>query len=307
MFLIGILLLAGMIIFYAMAIWATVVAPRKAASGNVWFLAATRFLLFRFRTDIWWFGTFMLPRGLMLSLSIVMAGDSPYVQMLLIVSVMLTYMVVQLVSWPWKLPALNAFDAVISIELILMMAILGAFAPDLSSDIQQRLTSAVIGIITFLNVMVLLMLCVTASALIRLNVMGGSQESVILALGKIPQPEMLSNKFLILCSKIKELGEDNFTQLLSNLSIYDLRMTAQIITAVGSEVRDGWVTSLWFLRGGPIWSPLRLLHPQGTRTLTRRSRKPWQSTRLQHCRPSRCPGTKRRKTKNHASPGRLMR
>ncbi|CAE7633282.1 gbb-1 [Symbiodinium sp. CCMP2592] len=238
MFLIGILLLAGMIVFYAMAIWATVVAPRKAASGNVWFLAATRFLLFRFRTDIWWFGTFMLPRGLMLSLSIVMAGDSPYVQMLLIVSVMLTYMVVQLISWPWKLPALNAFDAIISIALILMMAILGAFAPDLSSDIQQRLTSAVIGIITFLNVMVFLMLCVTASALIRLNVMGGSQESVILALGRIPQPEMLSNKFLILCSKIKELGEDNFAQLLSNLSIYDLRMTAQIITAVGSEVGD---------------------------------------------------------------------
>ncbi|CAE7493377.1 Scube2 [Symbiodinium natans] len=59
MFLVGILLLAGMICFYSLAIWATVVAPKKAAAGDGWFLAATRFLLFRFRTDVWWFGTFM--------------------------------------------------------------------------------------------------------------------------------------------------------------------------------------------------------------------------------------------------------
>ena len=37
-----------------------------------------------------------MPRGLCLSLAIVAAGDSPYVQMLIIVSVMLIYMVVQL-------------------------------------------------------------------------------------------------------------------------------------------------------------------------------------------------------------------
>ncbi|CAE7493360.1 GABBR2 [Symbiodinium natans] len=158
--------------------------------------------------------------------------------MLLIVSVMLGYMYVQLISWPWKLPALNGFDSVISIALILMMAILGAFAPDLSTDVQQRLTNAVIGIIFFLNVMVFAMLCVTASALIRLNVMGGSQESVILALGKTPQPHMLSQKFLMLSTKVQESGEKNFAKLLENLSVYDLRMMAQIITAVGTEVGE---------------------------------------------------------------------
>ncbi|CAE7907932.1 unnamed protein product, partial [Symbiodinium microadriaticum] len=73
-------LLFGMVGFYALAIWATIVAPSKASGGSIWFLTATKFLLFRFRSDFWWFGTFMLPRGLMLSLSIVAAGDSPYVQ-----------------------------------------------------------------------------------------------------------------------------------------------------------------------------------------------------------------------------------
>ena len=39
-----------------------------------------------------------MPRGLLLSLAIVAAGDSPYMQMLIIVSVMLIYMVVQLLA-----------------------------------------------------------------------------------------------------------------------------------------------------------------------------------------------------------------
>ncbi|CAE7337357.1 GABBR2 [Symbiodinium natans] len=238
MFIAGMLVLFGMISFYALAIFATVIAPKRASSGDAWFLAATRFLLFRFRSDSWWYGTFMMPRGLLLSLAIVAAGDNPYVQMLIIVTVMMTYMVVQLMTWPWKLPALNAFDATISFSLILMMAILGAFAPDLSQDTMRQLTNVVIGIIFFLNGMVFLMLGITLSALIRLNVMGGSQESVLLALGPIPQPQVLSEKLSLLSQRIQELGENNLRKLLENLSIYDLRMTAQIMTAVGSEVGE---------------------------------------------------------------------
>ena len=104
---------------------------------------------------------------MLLSLAIVLAGDSPYVQMLLIVATMLIYMMVQLITWPWKLPALNAFDATISMSLILMMAILGAFAPDLTEQTLSHLTGTVIGIVILLNGVVLVMLCITASALIR--------------------------------------------------------------------------------------------------------------------------------------------
>jgi len=195
-------------------------------------------LLFRFRTDVWWFGTFALPRGLLLSMAIVLAGDSPYVQMLLIVSVMLLFMLVQLITWPWKLPALNAFDATISVCLILMMAILGAFAPDLSVDLQDALVSCVVGIVMFLNGIVFLMLCVTAFSLIRQNAMGGSQESEILALGKIPKPGDISSSLCLLSLRIQDLGEDSLAEVLSNLSVYDLRMAKQIVTAIGSEVGE---------------------------------------------------------------------
>jgi len=238
MFIAGVCVLCGMIAFYVLAIYSTVIAPKRAAAGDDWFFAATRFLLFRFRTDRWWYGTFMMPRGLLLSLAIVAAGDSPYMQMLIIVSVMLIYMVVQLITWPWKLPALNAFDATISFCLILMMAILGAFAPELDEGAMASLTSAVLSIVIFLNGVVFLMLCVTFSALIRLNVMGGSQESVLLALGAIPKPAVLSEKLVLLSKRIQDLGQDAMGDVLSNLSIYDLRMAAQIVTAVGSEVGE---------------------------------------------------------------------
>jgi len=238
MFVTGLLVLAMMTSFYAMTIWATIKAPLKAAGGNGWFLSATRFLLFRFRADCWWFGTFMLPRGLLLSLAIVLAGDSPYIQMLLIVSTMLLYMIVQLISWPWKLPALNAFDAIISASLILMMAILGAFAPAIAEHTLEQLTSAVIGIVVMLNGIVLIMLGITASALIRLNAMGGSQESCLLALGRVPDPTELTEKLFVLCNKIEELGTAGLSHVLANLSVYDLRMTQQIVTAVGSEIGE---------------------------------------------------------------------
>jgi len=193
----------------------------------------------------------MMPRGLLLSLAIVAAGDSPYMQMLIIVSVMLIYMVVQLITWPWKLPALNAFDATISFCLILMMAILGAFAPELDEGAMASLTSAVLSIVIFLNGVVFLMLCVTFSALIRLNVMGGSQESVLLALGAIPKPAVLSEKLVLLSKRIQDLGQDAMGDVLSNLSIYDLRMAAQIVTAVGSEVGE---TSLVLTRRSQLMS-----------------------------------------------------
>ena len=86
--------------------------------------------------------------------------------------------------------------------------------------------------------MVFGMLCVTASMLFRQSTMGDSKEGMLLALGKIPQPDMLSQKFTILYSKIQELGEENFAKVLENLSIYDLRMLAQVMTAVASEVGE---------------------------------------------------------------------
>ncbi|CAE7226708.1 Gabbr2 [Symbiodinium natans] len=189
MLILGLLLLCGLIAFYALAVFGTVFAPRAAKQGRATFLQSIRFLIARFRVDYWWYGTFMLPRGLMLSLSIVLAADYPYVQMLLIVLILELYMMVQLIVWPWKLPALNLFDGIVSVCLVMMMVCMGAFTPALPAELKESLTSVSIAIMVMMQVVVLAMVGVTVSAMIYRNAIGGSKESPLLALGKVPDTQ----------------------------------------------------------------------------------------------------------------------
>ncbi|CAJ1462177.1 unnamed protein product, partial [Effrenium voratum] len=236
MFLMGLALVTGMITFYSTAIHATIWAPKAAQSGNAAFLQSTRFLLFRFRVDYWWYGTFVLPRGWLLSMAIVVAADSPYMQMLMIITIMLIYLVVQLITWPWKLPALNAFDGTISACLLLMMAILGAFAPAVTEDLRQVLTQAAMGIVGFLNSVIFVMMLVTGVAVVKIHAMGGASESSWLALGQVPNTQFLAEKVAMLAEALEELEDEDIKAVLDKLSVYDLRMIQGVITAFGSEL-----------------------------------------------------------------------
>eukprot|EP00439_Symbiodinium_sp_Y106_P075862 s433_g15.t1 len=205
MFILGLLLLCGLIAFYALAVFGTMYAPCAARKGSATFLQSIRFLIARFRVDYWWYGTFMLPRGLMLSLSIVLAADYPYVQMLLIVFILELYMVVQLIVWPWKLPALNLFDGTVSVCLVMMMVTMGAFTPPLPPELKESLTSVSMAIMVMLQVVVLAMVGVTIAAMIYRNALGGSKESAVLALGKVPDTKVLAHKLAHFGTSLKVL------------------------------------------------------------------------------------------------------
>ncbi|CAE7446242.1 gbb-2, partial [Symbiodinium natans] len=238
MFMMGVALLCLLIGFYALAVWGTVYAPRAAKSGNATFLQAVRFLIARFRVDFWWYGTALLPRGLALSLSIVLAADYPFVQMVLIVSILQVYLVVQLITWPWKLPALNLFDAVVSVCLVKMMVCMCAFTPDLPQSMLDILTSLSIGIMVALQVVVLCMVCVTVASMFYRHALGSAKESVILALGKVPDAEIMAKKLSHFGSVIKDIPHRDMVRVLNALSIYDLRMTSGVMTAVGAEAGE---------------------------------------------------------------------
>ncbi|CAE7398884.1 GABBR2 [Symbiodinium sp. CCMP2592] len=239
MFILGLLLLCGLIAFYALAVFGTMYAPCAARKGSATFLQSIRFLIARFRVDYWWYGTFMLPRGLMLSLSIVLAADYPYVQMLLIVFILELYMVVQLIVWPWKLPALNLFDGTVSVCLVMMMVTMGAFTPPLPPELKESLTSVSMAIMVMLQVVVLAMVGVTIAAMIYRNALGGSKESAVLALGKVPDTKVLAHKLAHFGTSLKDLPQKDMVRVLDNLSVYDLRMTHAVMTAVGAEIGDG--------------------------------------------------------------------
>ena len=66
--------------------------PSWSARRKDRYVAAVRFLVFRFRLDSWWFGVPLLIRGPLLSLPVVLATDYPPVQIMTIASVMACFL-----------------------------------------------------------------------------------------------------------------------------------------------------------------------------------------------------------------------
>ncbi|CAE7303963.1 GABBR2 [Symbiodinium microadriaticum] len=89
-----------------------------------------------------------------------------------------------------------------------------------------------------LQVVVVFMVGVTVMAMFYRHALGGAKESVILALGKVPNTEILAQKLIHFGTSLKDLPHLEMVRLLENLSIYDLRMTHNVMTAVGAEIGD---------------------------------------------------------------------
>merc|ERR1712137_827007 len=78
----GLALLLLAIAFYVMIVYACCIAPAMSASGDRKILDKVKFLIFRFRSDSWYFGCVLIPRGLFFSLVGVVFPDEPHAQML---------------------------------------------------------------------------------------------------------------------------------------------------------------------------------------------------------------------------------
>eukprot|EP00913_Durusdinium_trenchii_P020046 g18841.t1 len=106
--------------FVSLCTFAVMKEPRWSATRRDHLVACIRFLVFRFRLDSWWFGVPLLCRGPLLSLPVVLATDYPPVQIITIAVVLAGFMVMQMLSWPWKVPMLNLTDAIISFCITLL-------------------------------------------------------------------------------------------------------------------------------------------------------------------------------------------
>ena len=75
-------------------------------------VVSSAFLFNRFRRDRWWYGVPLLLRGPMLSLSVVCATNFPAAQVAAGTVIIAASLILQIFSWPWKLPLLNLLDTV---------------------------------------------------------------------------------------------------------------------------------------------------------------------------------------------------
>lgn len=83
--------------------------------------------------DSWWYGVPLLVRGPLLSLPIALATDYPPVQSIMVNVILSMFLIIETLSWPWKVPLLNVMD--LWMTLCLMLLVTGStLYVDVSSD-----------------------------------------------------------------------------------------------------------------------------------------------------------------------------
>jgi hypothetical protein len=134
----GILLL-GLIVapYFALNLFATVRAPswdpvssaknalETAPSGMLRF----RYLFYRFRPDVWWWGNLVNTRQLMLAFAPMIEPDDPGVQVIYVLGILSAYLILVSLFKPWKAFELNAMEIISLFCLSLVISNVGSFMP----------------------------------------------------------------------------------------------------------------------------------------------------------------------------------
>lgn len=110
--------------FLVANIVATIKAPAASRKwgGESRVIICFRFLLYRFRPDVWWWGNVFSARQLLIAFTPTIAANDANVQMMLVASTLIVYMILMGVFWPWKTSELNMLD-LLCVMLLLMTAV----------------------------------------------------------------------------------------------------------------------------------------------------------------------------------------
>ncbi|CAE7502468.1 unnamed protein product, partial [Symbiodinium necroappetens] len=108
--------------FWAICVWILWRLPSWSMTENYQHhVAASEFLIDKFRLDSWWFGLPLLLRGPLLSLPLLLFTNNPATQVVMMSLTLIAYVVLLSLAWPFKVPILNAVDAACTWALILLI------------------------------------------------------------------------------------------------------------------------------------------------------------------------------------------
>jgi hypothetical protein len=112
-------------------IWATIKANsstlRAGAGANL--LVRCRFVFYRFRPDVWWWGNVYMIRQLLLAMGPIVQPDDPNFQVVFVVATLSFYVAALCFYWPWKTQELNILDCMSSMMLSLIVVSVSSFMP----------------------------------------------------------------------------------------------------------------------------------------------------------------------------------
>jgi len=118
------------ILYYAYAVHKM---PQIAAVDPL-FYRSRKYMIFRFRSSTWYWGVVFLVRNFCCALTTVVDPNRPYLQTVMLVTVLLTYMIFQVRVWPWKTDGLNFIDLVSTWCIPLIVFFSSAFIFDSSVE-----------------------------------------------------------------------------------------------------------------------------------------------------------------------------
>ncbi|CAL1153752.1 unnamed protein product, partial [Cladocopium goreaui] len=199
-------------------------------------LEGGRFLLGRFRLDVWWYGVPLLLRGPLLALTVVLAPDDPAVQCLGCQIILMTFMAVQIYNWPWKAPILNVVDMVICFLLAILVVVAGFYVPVASGGLLTFFEIFSMVVFALLFGVVGIMILASVLALFYRAAIGNQKELKIMTVGTTPPPTQIASELFNMIAALAGKPTEHLAQKMEKLGVYDLQTLKVAIAVLRTEV-----------------------------------------------------------------------
>lgn len=232
----GSLLIAMASTFLVGCCYAAVKAPGWSGTSK---LTAVRFLVVRFRPDVWWFGLILLFRGLLLSVPAVIVTDMPSIHLALMLIVLLTGLCLQTFFLPWKAPVLNLVDALSNGCFVALLSVSLAFLEVDSREAYDVLQSVAIFFSISMVLILVFMIVLSLMGLVYSNAMGNHQDSMLFNLGKAPDPREVFRILMDIAQYVEEEASEKEKELVNNLenfSVYDLDSVMRAMNILADDL-----------------------------------------------------------------------
>ena len=198
----------------------------------------TRLTSLKFSTSVGWQAVRPMdpPQGPLLAMTVVLAPDTPALQVVGCQTILMVFMAAQVYNWPWKAPILNVVDFVVCFLLSLLVVITGFYVPAVTGEVLdtfQALSMAIL--VCLLGVVALMILCAVLALFYRAAI-GSQNELAIMTVGSTPPPSKVSVDLFNVVKALQIATQEAIDQKVAGLGVYDLQNLLVAITILNSEV-----------------------------------------------------------------------
>lgn len=231
------LFVLGFLVVCSFAVWNL---PRWSVEGKFGKVQSFRFCTSNFRFDSYGFIIPVLCRGLGFATSIVVGTNLPPVQTAVVSIVLVTYTLVQASLRPWKAPAINLADTVLSASLLILANRSLPEDGDMETKFEEHFT---------VIILMFLLACLASLAILCLVGMivqlAGGNWNRFLTLGSGSQdPAKISGALKQCAQTLLAIEHDYLLEKIGSTNSYDVIAILNFINVIGADFQDENWTAL---------------------------------------------------------------